>query len=34
MRFERLKPYIVEFNKNGIIKYKIYPPNCVIKSNY
>ena len=27
---EELKPYIVEFNKNGAMKAKDYPVNCAV----
>lgn len=31
-KIEELKPYIVQFNKDGIMKPKACPPNCVVKS--
>ena len=31
-KIKELKPYIVEFNKDGTIKPKAYPPDCVVKS--
>lgn len=30
-KIEELKPYMVEFNKDGTIKPKAYPPDCAIK---
>ena len=29
-RMEKLKPYMVEFEENSVIKKKIYPSDCVI----
>lgn len=29
-RMEELKPYMVEFEENGAMKEKIYPPDCAI----
>lgn len=31
-KLEELKPFLVEFNKDGIIKSKIYPSNCIVGS--
>lgn len=31
---KRLKLYIVEFNKNDIIKPKKYPLECTVKDNH
>lgn len=28
---EELKLYIVKFDKNGVIKLKVYPSNCAIR---
>lgn len=30
-KIEKLKPYMVKFEKDGIIKDKIYSPDCVVK---
>lgn len=30
-KIEELKPYIVEFKKNGTMKPKIYPQDCAIR---
>ena len=32
-KMEELKPYIVEFEENGIMKLKIYPSYCAIGGN-
>lgn len=31
---KELKPYIVEFDKNGVIKPKAYPQDCAIGSHH
>ena len=31
-KIEKLKPYIIKFNKNGTMKLKDYPVDCVVKS--
>lgn len=33
-KIKELKPYIVEFDKNGAIKLKTYSSDCAIKGNY
>lgn len=30
-KMEELKPYMVEFNKDSIMKPKVYPSNCAVK---
>lgn len=30
-KIKELKPYLVEFNKNNIIKDKIYPPDWAVR---
>lgn len=30
-KMEKLKLYMIKFNKDGIIKSKVYPLDCVIK---
>lgn len=32
-KLEELKPYMVEFNKNDIMKTKVYLSNCIIRGN-
>ena len=32
-KMEKLKPYILEFKENGVMKLKIYLSNCAIKGN-
>lgn len=32
-KMEELKPYMVKFNGFGVIKSKVYPPNCTIKGD-
>lgn len=32
-KIKNLKPYIIEFNKDGTIKPKIYPWNCTVEGN-
>lgn len=32
-KIEELKPYIIEFEENSIMKSKIYPPNCAIRGD-
>lgn len=29
-KMKELKPYIVEFEENGAMKEKIYPPDCAV----
>lgn len=31
-KIEELKLYIIEFNKDGMIKPKVYSPDCAVKS--
>lgn len=33
-KMEELKPYIVEFDENSVIKPKVYSPNCAVGDNY
>lgn len=30
-KMEELKPYMVEFNEDGTMKPKVYPPDCAVK---
>lgn len=32
-KIKKLKPYIIEFDKDSIIKYKVYFSNCIVKGN-
>ena len=32
-KMEELKPYIVEFDKDGVIKPKVYLLNCIVSGN-
>ena len=32
-KMEELKPYIVEFEENNVIKPKVYPANCTVGGN-
>ncbi len=31
-KMEELKPFLVEINKDGTMRSKVYPPNCVVES--
>ena len=33
-KMEELKPYMVEFEKNGAMKPKVYPPDCKVGGNH